>query len=184
MRNSQKTKDTILETAKAQFWTRGYSNVSMRAIAKESGIDVALVAKYFGNKLKLFEATLSDAFDWPEALQLNPMELHEAVIQEMAYETDPDDNVTTIRMLLMNASDPEVGNLVIESYKKRMLEPLGDRLSALGTPLGIALSTSVIVGLSQARKVLKLPALQDLSQDEVADVLRYLTKAALDYRKE
>ena len=64
MKKSQKTKVGILEAAKALFWTKGYSNVNLREIAKQAGVDVALIPRYFGNKEGLFNATLDYAFEW------------------------------------------------------------------------------------------------------------------------
>ena len=61
MRNSNNSKKIIFNTAKKLFWTKGYSNVSVRDIAKQSKYDIALISRYFGSKKKLFEETLKDA---------------------------------------------------------------------------------------------------------------------------
>ena len=42
------------------FWSKGYSNVSVREISNATGVDVALIARYFGSKRGLFEATLEN----------------------------------------------------------------------------------------------------------------------------
>ena len=42
------------------FWSKGYSNVSVREISNAAGVDVALIARYFGSKRGLFEATLEN----------------------------------------------------------------------------------------------------------------------------
>ena len=64
MRNSNNSKKIIFNTAKKLFWTKGYSNVSVRDIAKQSKYDIALISRYFGSKKKLFEETLKDVTEW------------------------------------------------------------------------------------------------------------------------
>ena len=63
MNKSEKTKFKIFEEAKKLFWNYGYSNVSVRQIAKAAKVDVALIPRYYSSKLGLFKATL-DKFDW------------------------------------------------------------------------------------------------------------------------
>lgn len=48
----------ILEAARSEFAAKGFRGATMRAIANAAGVDVALVAHYFGNKEGLFAATL------------------------------------------------------------------------------------------------------------------------------
>ena len=47
MNQGLSSRETLLVSAKALFWTRGYSNVSVREIAPEAGVDVALINRYF-----------------------------------------------------------------------------------------------------------------------------------------
>jgi AcrR family transcriptional regulator len=50
-------RNAILDAAEKLFAQSGYDGVTIRAIAKEAGVDVALPNYYFGPKLSLFEAT-------------------------------------------------------------------------------------------------------------------------------
>lgn len=52
----------ILATAKAAFASDSYANVSVAHVAKEAGVSVALVHKYFESKSGLFAAVLEDNF--------------------------------------------------------------------------------------------------------------------------
>lgn len=47
----------ILDAAEKLFAERGYDGVTLRAIAKEAGVDVALANYHFGRKEELFERT-------------------------------------------------------------------------------------------------------------------------------
>jgi AcrR family transcriptional regulator len=49
-------RERILDAAEALFAEHGYDGVTLRRIAKEAGVDVALASYHFGKKLDLFEA--------------------------------------------------------------------------------------------------------------------------------
>jgi AcrR family transcriptional regulator len=55
------THDQILDAAHKLFLERGYQGATMRAIAKEAGVDASLIVHFFGNKLALF----SESVRWP-----------------------------------------------------------------------------------------------------------------------
>lgn len=46
----------IIETAEKLFATKGYDGTSVRDIADEAGVNVAMISYYFGSKEKLMEA--------------------------------------------------------------------------------------------------------------------------------
>lgn len=56
---SERTRGRILEAASALFAKKSFDGVSLRAIAREAGVDPALVHHYFGSKDQLFEEVLS-----------------------------------------------------------------------------------------------------------------------------
>ena len=46
----------IIETAERLFAARGFDGTSVRDIAEEAGINIAMISYYFGSKEKLMEA--------------------------------------------------------------------------------------------------------------------------------
>jgi AcrR family transcriptional regulator len=61
-RDAEATRAAILEAAKAQFALLGYDCAVLRDIAREAGVDVALVKRYFGGKEALFLEALKASF--------------------------------------------------------------------------------------------------------------------------
>ena len=47
-------KRRLLEAAREQFSSQGFRSVTMRSIAAEAGVDVALIAHHFGSKEGLY----------------------------------------------------------------------------------------------------------------------------------
>ncbi len=56
MRSSADTKAAILAAARTRFAAEGYRSASIRAVARDVGVDAALVVRYFGSKPGLFAA--------------------------------------------------------------------------------------------------------------------------------
>ena len=55
-RRSSDTKAAILAAARTRFAAEGYRSASIRAVARDVGVDAALVVRYFGSKPGLFAA--------------------------------------------------------------------------------------------------------------------------------
>ena len=59
---SERTKLRLLQAAAGLFASRSFETVSTRAIAKEAGVDAALIHHYFGSKEGLFQAVLKSSW--------------------------------------------------------------------------------------------------------------------------
>jgi AcrR family transcriptional regulator len=57
------TRGDIVDAAKRVFAGKGYDGASLRAIAREAGVDPALVHHYFDGKASLFVAAMALPFD-------------------------------------------------------------------------------------------------------------------------
>src|SRR6478735_1566627 len=57
------TRAVIVDAARRSFAAKGYDKASMRGIAREAGVDPALVHHYFEGKAGLFAATLDVPVD-------------------------------------------------------------------------------------------------------------------------
>jgi AcrR family transcriptional regulator len=119
MNKSDKTKKTIFEEAKKLFWNYGYSNVTVRQIAKAAKIDVALIPRYYENKLGLFKTILEEAFNWVEDLDVNDNNIVDLFTGFLLDSMDLKDETTIVKMLIMNAADPVVGDLVKNTNQKK-----------------------------------------------------------------
>ncbi|MEG1453681.1 TetR family transcriptional regulator [Brevundimonas sp.] len=53
-RNAVATRQAILDAARLRFMAHSYEDVGMRDVARDVGVDAALVSRYFGGKEELF----------------------------------------------------------------------------------------------------------------------------------
>src|SRR5215212_8171311 len=63
-RTGQESKQRIVEAAREHF-KRGYEQATIRGIAADAGVDVAMVYYFFGNKEGLFTASVLDVPEHP-----------------------------------------------------------------------------------------------------------------------
>ncbi|MEL7150714.1 MAG: TetR family transcriptional regulator [Pseudomonadota bacterium] len=175
------TKDKLLTVARAMFWTRGYSNVSVRDITKAAGVDAALVSRYFGSKFGLFEATLSEIPEW-EALEAAPEDLLSAAVASFSHPYDPDvDQANPFTMLLANVIDPEIGAHVRGMVQQKLADPLTERLDGPNAEDRATMLLAALFGMALMRKNFQLKSLATASLDEIEAQTRHLAEAAIRY---
>jgi AcrR family transcriptional regulator len=181
MGKADTTRENLLVAAREAMWRRGYANVGLREIAREAGVDVALVSRYFGGKRGLFEATLAGAFDLDGLFDDpggDPVEIiARAISVPVSGVTAPD----PLRLLIMNATDAEVGPTLRAVFEAGFLTRFRATLDGPEAHARAALFTAVLLGLVLARKSLGLPGMADADPEEILCQNRYALTAALAY---
>ncbi|WP_420584483.1 TetR/AcrR family transcriptional regulator [Ruegeria sp.] len=176
------TKENLLNAARELFWTRGYSNVSVRDITKEAGVDAALVSRYFGGKRGLFDATLAEIPPWT-ALTAESDEVLRAATDSFAQPYDPKtDQANPFTMLLANIIDPEVGDDIRAMVQNGMATPLADKLDGELQAERAALLLAVLFGAAMMRKNFQLKGIAEKTPDEIAAQIMHLGQAALRFK--
>ena len=182
MTKSDSTKDKLLQAARDLFWTRGFSNVSVRDIANEAGVDAALVSRYFGSKQGLFEATLEEIPVW-EALSAEPEDLLARAAESFAHPYDPEtDAANAFTMLLVNVTDPEMGGTIRNTVQECLAGPLAEKLGEPEAQERAATLLAVLFGIALMRKSFQLKGLADKTPEELQAKILGLGRTALEGR--
>ena len=162
------------------FWSKGYSNVSVREISNAAGVDVALIARYFGSKRGLFEATLENLTKI-EAKDVQSSQTLIDVLVELVS-NGPKDNIeaSPISMVLTNSDDAEVGEIVkqvqYEYWQKGLEEIIGSKHQA-------AMFFGAIMGFCVAQKSLRLDGVAKVGSELYRAQLRYVLETAIQSPK-
>ena len=180
MNKSEKTKFKIFEEAKKLFWNYGYSNVSVRQIAKAAKVDAALIPRYYLSKLNLFKTTIG-SFDWVHDFDINDDNIVDVYVGWLLASMDIKDETTVVKMLIMNSSDPVVGNFIKNINIKKMRNPILKKLKKV-SPLQYDLMISAFIGISQTRKTLKMPTLTSLKKEQYEKILKHMFKGAITFK--
>jgi AcrR family transcriptional regulator len=176
MKKGQDTRDLLQTHARRLFWSKGYSNVSVREVAKAAGVDVALIARYFGSKLGLFEATL-DTLKKIDPDDFSSVDSLVNVFVEM-FSNAPKEGTeaSPISMILLNANDSDVGTIVARiqyEYWQSGLEKI------IGSKSQAALFFAAMMGFSVGQKILHLDGIAELGSDEYRAQFRHMLTTAI-----
>jgi AcrR family transcriptional regulator len=179
------TRDRILVSARNLFARNGIDKTSIRAIAKDAGVDPALVHHYFGTKTQLFAAAIHIPVD-PMAV-IGP--LREVPIEQLG---------SVLPSILLSLWDSEMGKgfiaelrsllagndvTLIRSFLQEVITAeVGSRVD---NPPGsgrvrVQFVASQLVGVVMARYILELDPFKSLPVEQIAETIapnlqRYLT---------
>lgn len=182
-----RTRAAILDAARAAFAERGYDAVSMRSVARDAGVDPALVHRFHGSKEELFVAAMalpvSPSRLVAELLADGVDGLGERLVRTFLELFDRPEAFAPLLALLRGAVSNERAAALLREFITR--EALG-RLAAAASPdrpeLRASLAGSQIVGLAMARRVVGVRPLATADRETVVAcvgpaIQRYLTGA-------
>ena len=125
------TRHIVLDIARHRFFTDGYRAVTLRSLADEADVDVALISYYFGSKRGLFAAALDLPSNPPEllreALQGDPATLPERILRTLLATWDDARRGTALTVMLTTAvQEPSIGRLLRELVEREIIGTLID----------------------------------------------------------
>jgi AcrR family transcriptional regulator len=182
-RDAAKTRALLLETARRRFARDGYSSTTLRDIADEAGVNVALIARYFESKEGLFEACLTAAVDEIKR-ETGDMSLEQVhlVIADQAARMDAEGPASRLMLLLRSSGDERA-----DEIRRGVLRTSAERLAAAagrspGDEEGLLRAQMVLaasLGIVLLRSVGAMEPLQSAGRDALAGPLRDLIAALL-----
>jgi AcrR family transcriptional regulator len=153
-----RSRQEILGAARAAFAARGYDAVSLRAIARQAGVDPALVHHFFNNKSQLFAAAMELPVD-PEpfiaALLTGEREtLGARLVLALVELWDRPDGFQGFLGLVRGAvSHADAARLLREFVTREILGRIATAAAPDAPQTRAALAGAQIVGLAMARKI-------------------------------
>ena len=129
-RDAEATRAAILDAAKAQFALLGYDCAVLRDIAREAGVDVALIKRYFGGKEALFVEALKASFKADGTRDWDRASLPLSLATTLAESPHVDEARThRFQFLLRAATSPTTAPLLNVIVQDRFLGPIREMLS-------------------------------------------------------
>ncbi|WP_030548372.1 TetR family transcriptional regulator [Streptomyces albus] len=180
-RRSQATRDAILAAARERFAADGYERATIRAIARDAGIDPSMVMRYYGNKEGLFAAASVIDLRLPDLGAVPCEEIGTVLVTHFLDRWEEDEVMTaTLRVGATNEAGAERTRAIFR-------EQLGPVAAAVcpdpaQAAVRAGLTASQMLGMALARYVLRLPPVAEMPREEVVawlapTVQRYLTAA-------
>ncbi len=150
-RNAAATRAALLKSARRQFALESYDSVGMRDIARDAGVDAALVSRYFGSKEDLFAAALAAGGDATELFRGDPSGFGERVADMLVNEPQNADKLDGLLMMLHSASSPKAAEVVQRSMRQRFHEPFAAWLGGPEVHARVRLAGAAIMGVALLR---------------------------------
>jgi len=161
-----RTRQAIIDAARAAFAEHGYDTVSLRSIARAAAVDPALVHHFFESKSALFAAAMSLPVD-PEPfvaalLAGDPNTLGERLVLALVELWDRPDGFHGFLGLVRGAvSHADAARMLREFLTREIL----GRLAAAAAPddpqARAALAGTQIIGLAMGRKIVGIASLAE-----------------------
>lgn len=121
-RDADRTRQAILLAAQSVFAEKGFAETGVRDITALAGVNQSLVSRYFGGKLKLFEAALEQALDARLMTDLPRSEFGRRIVSLFADQTR--EQVPPLAILLGAIADSEAREIALRLLRDRVFEPL------------------------------------------------------------
>jgi AcrR family transcriptional regulator len=189
-RTGQQSKQRIVDAARERFTRDGYERATVRGIAADAGVDVAMVYYFFGNKEGLFSASILTGPEHP---------LHQ--LATLLDESTEDIGPRLVRRFLEHWDEGGIFEPLLTVWRSAAIQPAARKVlhDALAGPMakrvaaefGVAdavlrveLVASHLTGLAFARYQLKIEPMASTPIDELVTwvgptVQRYLTDASV-----
>jgi AcrR family transcriptional regulator len=184
-RTGQQSKQRIVEVAREHF-KKGYEHATVRGIATDAGVDVAMVYYFFCNKEGLFTAAVIDIPEHP---------LHELagllddgldgigarLVRRFVERWDEGDTFEPLLTVWRSAADqPLARKLLHDTLAGPVAERVASEFGVDDAVLRVELVASHLMGLAFARYQLRIEPMASVGVDDLVawvgpTVQRYLT---------
>lgn len=154
-KNGPATRQAILSAARKRFAAQSYEAVGLRDVARDAGIDVALVSRYFGLKEELFRKVLLERngeewFGGRKDVAGVAEWLAKLAIGEGG---DTQDDLERLSIILRSASSDAAATAVRASFTADVFEPLSNLLAGPEAEARASLALSLVIGATVLRGV-------------------------------
>jgi AcrR family transcriptional regulator len=166
----------IVAAARAEFAAKGYAAASVRGIAREAGVDPALVHHYFDGKAALFAETMT--------VPVNPAELIDRVLQGdpgrigwrlaetfLTIWEPPERHDALVALVRSSMTSEEAARMLREFLGREVFGRIAASTGAADAQLSGSLAAAQMIGLVIARYVLRVPGVATATAAELVERL-------------
>ncbi len=172
-RDSVATRQALLDAARELFGSKGYDGTSLREIGERAGVDASLIARYFGNKVALYSATLKAEGSSDDGSE-DRTDV-EALVRRLLLRVESRGLGPLLQALSESDVDPDIRQTAREHMQRRVLGPLGERMrrEGVGMPdLRADILLATVLGVMTIRSTSSLDVLAGADHEDVVEILR------------
>ncbi|MFA7585752.1 MAG: TetR family transcriptional regulator [Novosphingobium sp.] len=158
--HADRTRLAILASARHLFARHGYAEAGVRDIAAHAGVNPALVGRYFGSKLELFEAALEASFDVTHFTRAGRETFGKALAADFCLALP--EAAGAVPMLILAAGDTAARDVALKVLTRQVVEPLRQWFGEPEPAERAAQLIAVVTGFYTYRLMLPLATIADV----------------------
>lgn len=160
-RKSTRDRQAQIEAAASRLFAEvGYEKTTIRLVAEEAGVDPKLVMHYFGNKQKLFMATVQVPKEVSRAIKvlaLTPKSMWGKRISDVIWLAQKAGAFQTlVGVIRASASEPEAAAMFRQFYFSNLLLPMISGLDVDHKELRATMMSSVMAGFVFTQEIVEI----------------------------
>ncbi|SEG28906.1 DNA-binding transcriptional regulator, AcrR family [Thermomonospora echinospora] len=169
------TREKILDCARRLFAEKGYDGASLRGIAREAGVDPALVHHFFGTKQGVFIEAMRFPID-PQAILSRVAGTRSrdelgVALAEVFLEIweDPARRVPVLAMLRSAMTNEQVATMMRQFVSAALLGPVTEAFGI--APIRVEAAVGQLIGVAMLRYVLGVEPIASATRQELVELL-------------
>jgi AcrR family transcriptional regulator len=162
----------IVAAARASFAEHGWAGTTMRGVARDAGVDPALVHYYFGSKEDLIEASTTPPPEWMEAMQAavtSPEQTRgEAIVRNVMWVYRQPELADLWRSVLLAAAhEPRTREKIVQIVASSIVPAVASTITKEERILRASLVASQTLGMVMMRYIWRIEPLASLPDEEI-----------------
>jgi AcrR family transcriptional regulator len=174
------SREAIIQSARAMFAKHGFEKATIRLVAAEAGVDVALVMHYYGSKQQLFVDAMRPLIEIEVDDRIRVLSQAGDIEQLLDLWTGMIVNVLEderFRQLFIGnlraaATEPKAAEMMRTVFATRVTRVLEAFMPPEEAALRATFIGSTIAGLLTARHIIKVPPLTDVPAKQIGEYIR------------
>lgn len=180
-RDAARTRRLLLDAAVRRFTSHGYAATTVRHIADDAGVNVALISRYFRSKEGLFEACLNSSVDELRRTVQDTPGSHtaESIARQIARPCAGGDPYN-LALLLRSSGDETADRIrlgLLRAYSERLAEACGD--AGADRFLRAQVMIAAAAGIALLRTRTGMEPLASATEDDLVAPLRDMIESLL-----
>lgn len=179
-RNAEATRAAILNAALERFSRDSYDDVGMRDIARDVGVDAALVSRYFGSKEDLFISVMDSCSNGSELMDGPRAEFGRRVARAVIFEPKKQNKLKGLLIMLRSVGSAKAMELVQRTGTERFFNPFAEWVGGEDAMVRARLAAATIMGMAVSREITGGFGLTPAECERLADRMATSLQAIID----
>ena len=150
-RNAAATRGAILDAASRRFTGESYEQVGMRDIAKDVGVDPALISRYFGSKEELFRAVIDDCGSGQDITEGDRATFGDRMAHEIVYGERKESKLTWLLLMLRSVSSTKASEVINRACAEEFFDPFTAWMGGEDAAIRVRITAGLMMGLTVSR---------------------------------